>query len=735
MKQGQRGEQKKLLKVHVRTKKRRVKSLYIRFALSLFLMLFLPLLVFILIFNQYYSKIYREKIIEQAEKTLEAVGMEVSRGVESLHRIVSEDTAFSTMSELICSKDYLYIEVRNNLKAKQLNHGLLKNICYYNVVRPDMIYTDEGTWSLSNYAEFYAGLTDKYELLSQLQDINRAGWLHWGDGENGNLQFVIRKYPNEWWIFTLDNKELSSILEDSNSFTQMQNPEGEVLCQTGDSTVSVEYEISFSPEDGAFRLVRHIYEESLFAEFYTYQKIFQVVVLIVSFVGGAMVFLLTWLNEHPIRETQLWIKSKLKHIPNTVEGMEIFRYAFDEMENQLAHSEKTHRRNRLLLSLLYGYDCDTERFHHELQEAGLFLKGEFFRVVLAASVDKEAVRDKICLYLKQQMLSAYEICVLETDSRDAVIMIVCMEKKSDQGLKSELLIMEEILWRNAGCEVCFYVGSLCKGLKNIHLSYTQASMCQRLEKQKNHASHFGAENKVIFYEKERKDKHQYRYPQNELKNLEDSLEEADLRKVTEITDQMIELLRENQLDRFSSYCLYYDVLNAFYRVQSRLEIDEDFELFEIGLLEANDSMNAIQIILSVREQYQAFIEQIRRDSPGIRNADSRSERVDTEELVCQVISYIENSEDIGELNVSLIADHFDLSISLLSQKFKKHTGYFLSEYITQKKFSYAGKLLKETDKSVKEISLIIGYSSPISFIRKFKSLYGMTPVNWRMKEK
>lgn len=735
MKQDQRGEQKKVLNEHVRTKKRRVKSLYIRFALSLFLMLFLPLLVFVLIFNQYYSKVYREKIIEQAEKTLEAVGMEVCRGVESLHRIVSEDTAFSTMSELICSKDYLYIEVRNNLKAKQLNHGLLKNICYYNVMRPDMIYTDEGTWSLSNYAEFYAALTDKYELLSQLEDINRAGWLHWGDGENGNLQFVIRKYPNEWWIFTLDNEELLHILEDSNSFTQMQNPEGEVLCQTGDLTASEEYEISFLPEDGSFRLVRHIYEDSLFAEFYTYQQIFQVVVLIVIFVGGAMVFLLTWLNEHPIREMQLWVKSKFQHIPNAVEGMEIFRYAFDEMENQLVHSEKLHRRNRLLLSLLYDYDCDMERFRHELQEAGLFQKGEFFRVILASSVNKEAVRDKICLYLKQQMLSAYEICIMEADSRDVVVMIVCMEEKSDKGLKSELLIMQETLWKNVECEVYFYVGSLCKGLKNIHLSYTQASMCRRLEEQRNRAVHSLAENKVIFYEKEWKDKQQYRYPQKELKNLEESLEEADLEKVTEITDHMIELLRENQLDRFSSYCLYYDVLNAFYRVQSRLEIDEDFELFEIGLLETNDSMNAIQIILSVREQYQAFTEQIRQDTLGVRNTNSRSERVDTEELICQVLSYIENSEDIGELNVSLVANHFDLSISLLSQKFKKHTGYFLSEYITQKKFLYASKLLKETDKSVKDISLLIGYSSPVSFIRKFKSLYGMTPVNWRMKEK
>ena len=82
----------------------------------------------------------------------------------------------------------------------------------------------------------------------------------------------------------------------------------------------------------------------------------------------------------------------------------------------------------------------------------------------------------------------------------------------------------------------------------------------------------------------------------------------------------------------------------------------------------------------------------------------------------------------------MVADYFGMSISYMSQKFKKQTNRTLLDYITEKKFSYARELLLETDYSIKVVSFMLGYNQPFSFIRKFKQEYGMTPMEYRTEK-
>ena len=82
----------------------------------------------------------------------------------------------------------------------------------------------------------------------------------------------------------------------------------------------------------------------------------------------------------------------------------------------------------------------------------------------------------------------------------------------------------------------------------------------------------------------------------------------------------------------------------------------------------------------------------------------------------------------------MVANHFNMSLSNLGHQFKAGTDRKLSEYITEKKFMYSCRLLKETDYNVAVIADMIGYSQTLSFIRKFKQFYGMTPVEARNKE-
>ena len=79
----------------------------------------------------------------------------------------------------------------------------------------------------------------------------------------------------------------------------------------------------------------------------------------------------------------------------------------------------------------------------------------------------------------------------------------------------------------------------------------------------------------------------------------------------------------------------------------------------------------------------------------------------------------------------MVADHFGVSISNLSHQFKAQTCCTISDYIREKKFEYAGELLRETEYSVQTIGTIIGYNQTANFIQKFKRYYGITPSEYR----
>ena len=72
-----------------------------------------------------------------------------------------------------------------------------------------------------------------------------------------------------------------------------------------------------------------------------------------------------------------------------------------------------------------------------------------------------------------------------------------------------------------------------------------------------------------------------------------------------------------------------------------------------------------------------------------------------------------------------------LSRRLLERRFKDVTGKTLYEYITELKLKDFAEQLVETDEQVMTIALSMGENDTKSISRRFKQLYGCTPVEWR----
>lgn len=89
------------------------------------------------------------------------------------------------------------------------------------------------------------------------------------------------------------------------------------------------------------------------------------------------------------------------------------------------------------------------------------------------------------------------------------------------------------------------------------------------------------------------------------------------------------------------------------------------------------------------------------------------------------------SQNLSTINVSELSSMLKISERTLHSLFVANAGLSPKQYILNLKFNTACFLLKNTNKSVGEISEILGFSSPFHFSRFFTERSSISPANWR----
>lgn len=97
----------------------------------------------------------------------------------------------------------------------------------------------------------------------------------------------------------------------------------------------------------------------------------------------------------------------------------------------------------------------------------------------------------------------------------------------------------------------------------------------------------------------------------------------------------------------------------------------------------------------------------------------------------QIHELIETSFCDPNFSVSVLADHYQVSIAYMSYLLKKNLGINFSKYLWELRLNKAKELLRDTEMSIDEVCIQIGYLNTSSFRRKFKQETEMTPSQYR----
>ena len=84
-----------------------------------------------------------------------------------------------------------------------------------------------------------------------------------------------------------------------------------------------------------------------------------------------------------------------------------------------------------------------------------------------------------------------------------------------------------------------------------------------------------------------------------------------------------------------------------------------------------------------------------------------------------------------EFHLGQLAEIAGMSEYHFSRLFKKAAGYSPSQFFIRLRMARARQLLVETERSVIDVGLEVGYSSPSHFSQVFKREVGVTPTQYR----
>lgn len=99
----------------------------------------------------------------------------------------------------------------------------------------------------------------------------------------------------------------------------------------------------------------------------------------------------------------------------------------------------------------------------------------------------------------------------------------------------------------------------------------------------------------------------------------------------------------------------------------------------------------------------------------------------------QLLMETKHSYRDPDLNLDRLARKAIIPARQISTSINRATGKNVSQYVNEFRVTEACQLLADTEKSVTEIMLEVGFQTKSNFNREFRRVTGITPVEWRQK--
>lgn len=212
------------------------------------------------------------------------------------------------------------------------------------------------------------------------------------------------------------------------------------------------------------------------------------------------------------------------------------------------------------------------------------------------------------------------------------------------------------------------------------------------------------------------------------KILTDIVERGQLDKIDEITTAFFDfckgVLAENPLRSMKNLIISGITLFTRAAIRGGVPSQLAFQISDLHIMNLEKCNNADAASEQFMQSLVAFTGEVRKVK----------EHMEQDSCFEGIIRYVREHTDMP-LTVAHIAAEFGYNSNYLSGAFKKELGFPLSAYILRCKLEEARELLQFTSRSILEISEHLCFSSQNYFQTVFRRQYGVTPLQYRKRER
>ncbi|MGG1554799.1 helix-turn-helix domain-containing protein [Paenibacillus ferrarius] len=743
----------------------RKRSLLYKYLLSYLLIGFIPVLLLGCVLYMNSVSQFQKEITSFHMNKLEQAQLDLDAGIANLQKVALQISMDSKLSPYFVSEGYRAIETTAEIKKFRNGNPLIREIFLY-YRGTDLLHTSSGSYSTDSFKEYMFNDFgwDKMYFLNQLnaattQSIESAvsedGHGAFSGGNTIAMFVPIPMYssnPLGVVAIALEASTLTDTVQqvvgNSNSDTFILDEAGKFL-SVDNKSISISltqltalmqdhqtpgmYDFTYDgelymylvarSEKTHWSLISIVPKNDIFHSVNQLRTFMIVILAAVSLAAVLGAVYMSRRNYAPIRKLLFNISAIARpgESPEQPKGeWEVIQHTVDHtMETNRQLATKLHEQGPLIEELWYsrlldGTPLEAAELVQIRQLAGW--KGHRYVVAYVRFQSRSEMEPDA----REALAAMYETIAFAggqgkgapLHQEDAVAFIVSLENvmEGKRMLAQKLNEHNELAAQRYPVQPIVGIGGIYDDLSDIHRSLMEAKGVIQ------YFPHQDSARAVFFDEFFSTSQDQFWYPLEEQVRLSQCLLHGDAALAEETIRQLFAkiAIMDQSLDMVR--CIYYDMINMVIKT--------------VNQLQARDLQADIRKLL----QFQT-VEQLEHRlltlSGKLCEHALQAKSMKNENLIAQVVAYIDARFSDASLSLEAVAEHFGMTTSYLSKMFKQETNFTFTEYLKQLRLKAFKKGLVETDRSIKDLVMEIGYWDVPSFSRMFKQAEGMTPGDFR----
>ena len=713
------------------------KSLLIQYLISYIIILFIPLIVLVLFIQLRFQSALISELQTNSRQSLSTLAIKTEQKIETYQRISQQMSINEYFySPLDPSKPEDYLEVKEEMNSYAIAANAPFVAVYWE--NSDFLFTNTGSCAFrllsenlrsklsSQTSEIQIFLSDLYPMMSQqknsyfiiyaipftanyssLQKI--SGYLLFAEAPDQLMANFPMAYETDPQLYVCAGKE-DQIYGDSVLYEIQEKMAAAGLSPTSpislfvsnnDYLLNVEYletgDLTFysiTPSNLVLEPARELRNETI------------LVIIITFALASILIFVMIRYNYSPINKLLGSMEHLFSKEQKNLNRIEAAQQAVRNLEQQnilRKENSRKYTQEELLRQLLDG-SSHPEELADKLASHGIVFDKPYFSVCCLQMEQEDRSGTDVLAFLRQVFSGCCTSYVVRTINRSSFVAITNFDDSEDT-YKERLEELRERIGKKLGCAVTLSAGGIYENYGQIYQAYREAIYAMDYR-------YITSTDCLIYYsEISTQDESFNNYPYQQLERLHDCFIQHDLNAIEKQLRSILDFITTCGVPLFVARRISYDIVNM---VLSSLN-DEELSSSHSYISSLAKFTTIQDLADAVYNIYHNLI---------VLSGNMTATKQDT---LSEMKHYIQKHYTDPEFSLQIMAEYFGMSMTGLSQYFKKNSGQTLIEYYTMLRLDLARELLSQHKYKIDEIASMTGYTNTSSFIRRFKQLTGMSP--------